>query len=192
MIGIPIALVAFNAGEWLLHKYVLHGLGRNKRSFWSFHWHEHHRESRQADMVDPHYERPLFGWHAQSKEALALLGAGLFPLPLLPVAPFFVGTVWYSLFNYYRIHKRAHCDPEWGRQNVPWHVDHHLGPDQHANWCVSYPWFDELMGTRKPYVGTEREARDRKHRADLEERRRREASARTPVPEAAQGQASLQ
>ena len=39
MIGIPVALAASNAGEWLIHKYWLHGLGKNKKSFWAFHWH---------------------------------------------------------------------------------------------------------------------------------------------------------
>jgi hypothetical protein len=177
MIGIPIGLLATNAGEWFFHKYVLHGLGRNKRSAWAFHWHEHHREARHHDMVDPHYERRLLGWHAQSKEALALLGAGIAHLPLFPVAPFYVGTVWYSLWYYYSVHKKAHQDPGWAREHLPWHVDHHMGPDQHANWCVSRPWFDILMGTRKPYVGTEREAQDRQKLAAREERRQRETQA---------------
>jgi hypothetical protein len=35
-----------------------------------------------------------------------------------------------------------------------------MGPNQDANWCVTRPWFDQLMGTRVPYVGTERELSD--------------------------------
>jgi sterol desaturase/sphingolipid hydroxylase (fatty acid hydroxylase superfamily) len=56
-------------------------------------------------------------------------------------------------------------DPEWARKVVPWHVDHHLGPDQDKNWCVTKPWFDWVMGTRVPYVGTAREAADLAKRA---------------------------
>ena len=26
-----------------------------------------------------------------------------------------------------------------------------MGKDQNANWCVTSPWFDEVMGTRKLY-----------------------------------------
>jgi hypothetical protein len=148
MIGIPIALLACNVGEWVVHKYVLHGLGRKKGSFWSFHWHEHHREARTHAMRDATYDRSLWAWHAQSKEALGLLGFGLAVVPLLPIAPFFTATVWYSLVHYHRVHKRAHADPEWARVHLPWHVDHHLGPDQDANWCVTHPWFDQLVGTR--------------------------------------------
>src|SRR5690349_15746488 len=108
MLGIPLGLAASNATEWLIHKYVLHGLGQKKGSFWSFHWHDHHKNVRRNDHVDPDYEHPLFR---------------------------------------------------------PWHYDHHMGPNQHANWCVTRPWFDQLMGTREPYVGTEREQRDLERRA---------------------------
>jgi hypothetical protein len=34
-----------------------------------------------------------------------------------------------------------------------------MGKDQDKNWCVSWPWFDWIMGTREKYVGTERERR---------------------------------
>ncbi|MGE0707131.1 MAG: hypothetical protein AB7N76_34730 [Planctomycetota bacterium] len=160
MIGIPLGLLYANAGEWLIHKHVLHGLGRRKGTFWAFHWHEHHRNCRKHDHLDPTYERSILGWHAQSKEALGLLAAGLAHAPLFPLAPCFTGAVWYSLINYYRVHKRSHEDPGWARENLRWHYDHHMGPNQDANWCVTRPWFDLVMGTREPYAGTEREARD--------------------------------
>lgn len=162
MIGIPVGLAVANAAEWLVHRYVLHGLGRDKRSFWSFHWHEHHRNVRRNGHIDPHYREPLLSrWNGQTKEAIGLVvGTAVF-LPLAPAAPWFVGTMVYSAVNYYRKHKRAHLDPAWAREHLPWHYDHHMGPDQDANWCVTRPWFDRLMGTRRPYVGTEREQRER-------------------------------
>jgi sterol desaturase/sphingolipid hydroxylase (fatty acid hydroxylase superfamily) len=97
-------------------------------------------------------------------------------LPIAPVAPFFVGTLAYSSFRYYRVHKHAHLDPAWAREHLPWHYDHHMGPNQEANWCVTNPWFDEVMGTRRPYVGTADEARDEERRRKLRE------SARNPAP----------
>ncbi len=152
MLGIPLGLVLTNVGEWFIHKHVLHGLGRNKKSFWSFHWHDHHRSSRQHDMVDEQYVRPIFRWEPQGKEVLALaLGAAALA-PAFPVAPFFTSTLWYGMWRYYRIHKRAHLDHTWAREHLPWHVDHHLGKDQDANWCVTHPWFDHVMKTRKRYV----------------------------------------
>jgi hypothetical protein len=157
MIGIPLGLLAANAGEWLVHKHVLHGLGRVKGSFWSFHWHTHHRACRKHDHYDPDYRGGVLHWNGQGKEALGLAAAGVAVLPLFPIAPFFTGTVLYSIVDYYRKHKRAHLDPAWAREHLPWHYDHHMGPNQHANWCVTRPWFDHIMGTREPYVGTGRE-----------------------------------
>jgi sterol desaturase/sphingolipid hydroxylase (fatty acid hydroxylase superfamily) len=165
MLGIPLGLLYANAGEWAIHKYVLHGLGRDRKSPWSFHWHEHHRNTRLNDHIDSCYERPLFGWHSQGKEALGLAALAALHAPLLPVAPGFTGAVWYSMWNYYRVHKRAHQEPGWAREHLSWHYDHHMGPDQDCNWCVTKPWFDNWMGTRKPYVGTDRERQDEERRA---------------------------
>ena len=171
MIGIPLGWLYANAGEWIIHKHVLHGLGRKKSSFWAFHWHEHHRESRRHDMKDDQYKRSLLKWGPQSKEMVSLIGAAVAHAPLFPVAPFFTGTLWYCIWKYYRVHKRAHLDPDWARENLPWHVDHHMGRNQNQNWCVTHPFFDYLMGTRKRYVGSKEE------REDLDKRRARPAPA---------------
>jgi len=171
MIGFPIALVYANAAEWWIHKNVLHGPGKKRASFWSFHFHEHHNASRRNDMVDDAYHRPLFAWHAQSKEALGVFALAAMHTPLAPVAPGFVLGVWASAALYYRRHKRSHLDPQWAREHLSWHVDHHMGPNQDANWCVTFPWFDHVMGTREPYVGTEREANDRARTAKRKARR---------------------
>lgn len=166
MIGIPLALVTANAAEWWIHKHVLHGAGKKRTSFWSFHFHEHHSHARRNGMRDPDYERSPFQWNAQGKELFGLVMLAVPVLPLFPIAPFFTGTLVYCGVDYYRKHKRAHLDPEWARTHLPWHYDHHMGPDQDANWGVTHDWFDRLLGTRKPYLGTEREARDneRRHR----------------------------
>ena len=179
MIGIPLGLVAANATEWWFHKYVLHGrkLGKNRGNFWSFHFHDHHRLARKHGMHDPDYENSPFQWNGQGKEALALAASAVILAPLFPVAPFFTATMMYSGINYYRVHKKAHLDPEWARENVPWHYDHHMGPNQDANWCVTKPWFDILLGTREPYVGTEREAQDEA------KRRKRAPKVKAPIGE---------
>jgi hypothetical protein len=157
MIGILFGLAYANVGEWLVHKYMLHGLGRKKTSMWSYHWHEHHRAARKNAHIDPDYERSVFQWNAQGKEALGLALIAVTHAPLFPIFPWFVATVELSAARYYYVHKRAHQDPGWARKHLPWHYDHHMGPDQDANWCVTWPWFDWVMGTRKKFVGTDRE-----------------------------------
>jgi hypothetical protein len=151
MIGIPLALAYTNAAEWFLHKHMLHGRGKDKKSFWAFHWHEHHRESRKHDMWDPQYVRSVFTWSPQGKEALALIAGAMIQAPFFWVAPFFTVTVYWRAWQYYKMHKRAHLDRDWAKENLPWHYDHHMGKDQNANWCVTHPWFDYVMGTRKQY-----------------------------------------
>src|SRR6266545_2282054 len=97
MLGIPLGLVYANAVEWGLHKYLLHGVGSDKASFFSFHWHEHHREARREGMFDPQYVRPLFTWGSpQLKEAASVLGLALLHAPLLPLFPCFTLTVFYG------------------------------------------------------------------------------------------------
>ena len=176
MLGIPVGLLAANATEWFFHRYVLHGRGKDRSSFWSFHCHDHHRAARRVGMLDSDYEDTVFQWNGQGKEALALAAGGLLVAPLFPVAPFFTATLWYSSVNYYVKHRRSHLDPAWAREHLPWHYDHHMGPDQDKNWCVTRPWFDVIMGTREPYVGTEREAKDEARRRKLAERRGRSAA----------------
>lgn len=158
MLGIPLGLLYANGMEWVLHKHVLHKRGKRKKSMWSFHYHEHHKMCRRHDNADPNYLRSPLGWNAQGKEVFSLAAVTALHLPLAPVAPLFTATLLYSVVNYYRVHKRAHMDPEWGKQHLTWHWDHHMGPDQDANWCVTRPWFDHLMGTRKPFAFTEAEA----------------------------------
>lgn len=158
MLGIPLGLITANAVEWGMHKYVLHERGRDRRSFWAFHFHEHHRVVRQHGFHDPNYQRFPLGLHAQGKEAWSLIAAAAAVAPLFPVAPFYVATLWYCAANYYALHKKAHQDPDWARQHLPWHVDHHLGRHADANWCVTKPWFDYLLGTREFMPDQPREA----------------------------------
>ena len=165
MLGVALGIVVANAGEWLIHKHVLHGMGKVKGTFWSFHWHEHHRACRQHEHRDDGYDRSVFGWHSQGKEAAALLAGAFVLLPLLPVAPLFTLTMWGSGVNYWRVHRRAHRDPDWAREHLPWHYDHHMGPNQDSNWGVTHDWWDRILGTRVPYLGTDKEKADTARRA---------------------------
>ena len=156
MIGIPLGLAYANAAEWIIHKYVLHGLGRPKDKYWSFHFHEHHRASRKHGFVDEAYAQPGIRWDAQGKELLGIVAGTAAHLPLFPIAPFFTATLVYSAVNYFKTHKRSHLDPAWAEENLAWHVEHHMGRNQDANWCVTKPFFDYVMGTRVDSKGVKR------------------------------------
>lgn len=165
MIGIPVGIAYSHFAEALFHRYVMHGFGRDPRSLWGHHWNEHHRVARRNGGRDDYYRtRSLFGWHAQQKERLTIAAALIAHLPLFPIAPLFVGTLAYCSYSFYQRHKRFHLDPEWGREHMPWHYDHHMGPDQDKNVGIAYPWYDYLAGTREPYARSAREAADRERR----------------------------
>ena len=161
MIGIPVGLLYANAVEWVVHRYVLHGPGKKKGSFWSFHWAEHHKNARKNGMYDADYEKSIFDWNARGKEAFGIGLMGLGHLPLFPVAPYFTAAVVYACGTYLYRHKKCHLDPEWGRIHMTSHYDHHMGTNQDANWCVTRPWFDWILGTRDRYAFTARETRRR-------------------------------
>jgi hypothetical protein len=147
-IQLLLGLLYANAGEWLMHKYILHELGQNRHSFWSYHWHEHHVVCAQNDMLDPGYQSvSLTTWNAQTKELTVLAGIALLHGPLFLLFPLFTGAVYASLMLYYYKHRKAHLDPAWAKRHLRWHCDHHLGCNA-ANWCVTWPGFDYLMGTR--------------------------------------------
>ncbi len=149
MIGFPAAVVFANAFEWWAHKHLLHGRGRDRNSSFSSHW-RHHKRVRQDGYRDSwQYERPLHNPDGRWELRSIVLAASVASLPG-PLAPFWTLGVWYSAARYWHVHRRSHLDPEWGRTRVPWHYDHHMNTNQSANWCVTRPWFDHVMGTRIP------------------------------------------
>lgn len=142
-------LLYVNAAEWWVHKHILHGLGKDRQSFWAYHWYEHHAVSAANGMLDLGYAHiQCTRWNTQSKELLVLLGIIMLHLPVLFYLPVFTGTVYGSLLLYYYKHRKAHLDPVWARKHLLWHYEHHLGQAHSANWCVSWPWFDYVLGTR--------------------------------------------
>tara|TARA_Y100001938_G_scaffold149519_1_gene236627 strand:+ start:1870 stop:2301 length:432 start_codon:yes stop_codon:yes gene_type:complete len=136
--------------EWVLHKYVLHGLGKKKKSRWASHWHTHHRSSRQNDNYDEDYSKGFFHYGVRG-EILGLLILGVLHLPTILISPLFYYTLIVCAIRYFKIHKKAHLDVEWCKKHLPWHYDHHMGKNQDANWGVTNEWVDRLLNTRIKY-----------------------------------------
>jgi len=161
MLGFIPGLIFANAFEWYFHKEILHGQGKKKGNFWRFHWAVHHKTVLDENYRDSDYEKDIMeSWNPQSKEVASLAVAAVAVAPFFPIAPGFVSALWLSQYNYYRVHKKSHLDPEWGYKYLPWHYDHHMAPNQDMNWCVTFPLWDYVMGTRLVYKGTEREKLD--------------------------------
>ncbi|MET4025938.1 hypothetical protein ABIE59_001463 [Marinobacter sp. MBR-99] len=153
MIGFPIALIFANGFEWYAHKYILHGTPRPGQPRYSpipksmkSHW-QHHKIVRTTDYQDDGYAEGLSNWRTRD-EVISLLKLTAITSLAMPVAPFFTLGTYYAAARYFYVHRRSHLEPEWGKKAIPWHYDHHMNTNQDANWCVTRPWFDYIMGTR--------------------------------------------
>ena len=152
--GFLIGLVFANGFEWVAHKYILHGTHRTGQPRFSpvprsmkSHW-AHHREVRTASFHDVGYVEGISNWRTKNEIVSLAIVAGVASLVFYPISKGMVLASLYSAGNYYYIHRRAHLEPEWAKKKIPWHYDHHMNANQDANWCVTKPWFDYVLGTR--------------------------------------------
>lgn len=152
--GFLAGLVVANGFEWVAHKYILHGTHRAGQRRYSpvpesmkSHW-EHHREVRKTSFHDHGYVEGIRNWRTKNEivslAVVATVASGVF----YPISKGMSLAALYSAANYYYIHRRAHLEPEWAVKKIPWHYDHHMNSNQDANWCVTKPWFDYVLGTR--------------------------------------------
>ena len=152
--GFIVGLVVANAFEWVAHKYILHGVHRKGQARYSpvpksmqSHW-EHHREVRKQRFHDDAYHQGLSHWRTANEVGTLAITAATFATLFYPFSKGMALASVYSACNYYYIHRRAHLEPSWAMRKIPWHYDHHMNSNQDANWCVTKPWFDYVMGTR--------------------------------------------
>lgn len=148
MLGFPVALFVANGFEWYAHKVWLHEYPAKHRNSPFFTHIRHHKRSRLNGFADEGYRESMWKNQEMFNEKTALIGLAAASTVTLPVAPFFTLGLWYSAWNYWSVHSKCHLDPDYARNRIPWHYDHHMNANQDANWCVTRPWFDYIMGTR--------------------------------------------
>jgi hypothetical protein len=133
--------------EWGVHKYILHGIGKNKKSmwnsWWSSHFHTHHRNCIRFVGGDPDYLTWSLSPEIKGLAALMIIHSPIFIISI----PAYTSLAVYSLIYYYA-HRKSHLDVEWGWKYIPWHMDHHLGA-RDKNWCVLLPLADYVLATRE-------------------------------------------
>ena len=152
--GFVAGLVILNGYEWFAHKYLLHGVHRKGKPRYSpvpksmeSHW-AHHREVRKQGFSDDCYVEGLDNWRTRNELMSLAVAAGVASVVFYPFSKGMALAAIYSAGNYYYVHRRAHLEPDWAKRTIPWHYDHHMNSNQDANWCVTRPWFDYVMGTR--------------------------------------------
>lgn len=148
MIGFVIGVVTVNAFEWYAHKVFLHEYPIKHRNSPFFTHIRHHKRAKLNNFHDEGYGNSMWKDQDVYMEKAALISLCTATTLLFPIAPFFTLGTYYGAWNYWSTHAKSHLDPEYAKQHIPWHYDHHMNANQNANWCVTRPWFDYIMGTR--------------------------------------------
>ena len=152
LLQMAVAWVYSHLLEYSLHRWWLHN---RKRTHWfRDHFGNHHKLARKNWMYDYRSHEKVQPTKDREIKGLALLA--LVHSPVAIWFPWAYLVLVYSAIAYFLVHRRAHQDFRWARQNLPWHYDHHIG-QQNMNWGVRLPWVDWIVGTRKQYVGTKKE-----------------------------------
>ena len=152
--GFLAGVMIANAFEWVAHKYLLHGVHQQGKQRFSIspssmksHW-THHRLVRQQQFSDDGYAEGLANARTRLElVSLVVVASGASAIAY-PFSKSMALSFWYCAGNYFYVHRRAHLEPAWAKKYIPWHYDHHMNSNQDANWCVTRPWFDYVMGTR--------------------------------------------
>ena len=152
LVTIIIAYLYATFSEWAIHKHILHGLGKNKNSWFSFHWHSHHKSCRRNSNKDDNYK--IFLSLPVRREILGLCFLLMIHVPIYFFMPYFYFTLMVCSVRYFYVHQKSHIDIKWGIQKIPWHYDHHMGKDQDANWGVTTDIWDIILKTRKKGIKT--------------------------------------
>jgi len=142
--------------EYCLHRWLLHN--RHRKKWFKTHFGDHHKIARKNMMLDSkaHQAIEIQG----DPEIKGLIGLGILHLPVVYFYPFAYVVLLSSAVTYFLVHRRAHQDFRWARENLPWHYDHHMGKDQNMNWGVRLPWVDWIMRTRVLWKGEQQEERE--------------------------------
>lgn len=153
VLQVAIAWAYSHVLEYCLHRWLLHN--RHRKVWFKTHFGDHHKIARRNMMLDSKAYKPIE--IAGDPELKGLIALGILHAPIAIWWPFaYVMLIWAAV-NYFLVHRRAHQDFRWARDHVPWHYDHHMGPDQNMNWGVRLPWVDILAGTRVPWKGEQKE-----------------------------------
>ena len=155
ILQMAIAWVYSHVLEYTLHRWWLHN--RKRKHWFRDHFGNHHRIARKNWMFDHRSHDPISVRNDREIKGLILLA--LLHSPVAIWFPWAYLVLVYSALAYFVVHRRAHQDFRWARENLPWHYDHHVG-QQNMNWGVRLPWVDWIAGTRREYKGTPREERE--------------------------------
>lgn len=134
---ILVGILYANLLEYVVHRFLFHGLGRSGSSIFAFHLRSHHLVSRRDGFYDTRISR---------NEMLGMPVLALFHLPLLIAFPAFYYTIVAYAFFFIVVHNALHHYPHFAKRYFWWHWNHHMR-NQNKSWGVVLPITDILTGT---------------------------------------------
>ena len=142
MLGFVLGFLYGSFLEYVIHRFVFHKLGHKKKSIWSYHIKGHHVLSRKNNFID---------LTESQAESVGMVFLVLLHFPLISISlGAWLGVTLYAL-SFKIIHGIQHRNPEFTKNHMKWHWDHHM-KSPNKNFGVVVPWMDYLFGTRKKYL----------------------------------------
>ncbi len=123
--------------EYLFHRYIFHGLGKKKSSFFAFHLREHHLNARRDGFRDERFS---------SNELFGIPILIVTHIPMYFISPALYFTVCTHSLVFVFVHNISHRYPELSKKWLWWHWNHHM-KNQNKSWGVVCPLVDILTGT---------------------------------------------
>ena len=123
--------------EYLVHRYLFHGLGKKKDSIFAYHLRDHHLVSRRNDFIDN---------KLSVHEAIGVVFLVALHVPALFLSLYLFAAIAFYSFLFIALHNTMHKTPGLAKKYFWWHWNHHM-KNQNKSWNVVLPIFDLLTGT---------------------------------------------
>ena len=123
--------------EYLVHRYLFHGLGKKKDSIFAYHLRDHHLVSRKNDFIDN---------KLSAHEAIGVVFLVALHVPALFLSAYLFAGIAVYAFLFVVLHNTMHKTPGLAKKYFWWHWNHHM-KNQNKSWNVVLPIFDLLTGT---------------------------------------------
>jgi hypothetical protein len=123
--------------EHVFHRYIFHGFGKKKTSFFAFHLRSHHLNARRDEFRDVRFSL---------NEMIGVPFLALTHLPLYFISPILYFSICTYAIAFVIIHNICHRYPTFTKKYFWWHWNHHM-KNQNKSWGVVCPLIDILAGT---------------------------------------------
>ena len=133
--------------EYVVHRYLFHGLGKKANSVFGFHLRVHHLVARKNEFID---------LKVSANEVVGLPFLLLLHLPFLFWSPIFFAALVTYASAFILLHNYQHRNPEFTKKYFWWHWDHHMG-NQNKSWGVVLPIMDFITGTLEYHLDSRAE-----------------------------------